>query len=219
MRANVLFVALMLAATTVFADREVTHAISATIPAKSVRRVLIDLPVGEINVRNSNAGVIAIAGVARREYERDREENQRIVNDIRAEIYVNNDQAVIRRRFGPNAQGWKASKLTVFDVTVTVPQGMAIELGTRVGEVNIEGIFGDIDVDLRAGEIEVRIPRSSVRELTASCRVGEVHTDFGDQIVDREGIFPGRTQFFNSKGTSRVRLHTTAGEVNVTLTR
>ncbi|HET7712156.1 MAG TPA: hypothetical protein VFL80_09535 [Thermoanaerobaculia bacterium] len=218
MHSRLLAFSLLLSAPAAFADREVSHPISASAPAASVRRVVVDIPAGEIVVRNGDALTIAINGVARREYERNREENQRIVNDISAEIYLSNDEAIIRRKFGPKAQGWKASKLTVFDVTVTVPRGMSIEMETKVGEVTIDGTFGDVDVDLRAGEIEVRMPRKSVRELSASCRIGEVHTDFGEQIVDREGIFPGRTQYFNSKGTSRVKVHTTVGEVNVTLT-
>jgi hypothetical protein len=221
MRTTLLFSALMLLATAALADREVTQHFDSSLPARSIRRVLIDVPAGEIKVRNGAGDSIAVTGFARREYDDsdEREEYQRIVDDIRAEIFVNNDEAVVRRRFGPNAQSWGAAKFTSFDITVDVPKGVSIELATRVGEVKIDGTFGDIDVDLRAGEIEVRLPRASVRELSASCRIGEVHTDLGEQIVDREGVFPGRTHFFNAGGRSRVNVHTTVGEVRVVLTR
>ncbi|GAC1437201.1 MAG: hypothetical protein NVSMB68_09120 [Thermoanaerobaculia bacterium] len=38
---------------------------------------------------------------------------------------------------------------TTYHVTVEVPRGMDVEVGTHYGDVSIEGSFGDIDVDLR----------------------------------------------------------------------
>jgi hypothetical protein len=59
-----------------------------------------------------------------------------------------------------------------------------------------------------------------VKELTASCRIGEVHTHLGDRTIDREGVFPGTTHFVNPNGgRSVMNLHTTVGEVHVTLTQ
>jgi hypothetical protein len=71
---------------------------------------------------------------------------------------------------------------------------------------------------MRAGEIDLRVPRATVRELNASCRIGEVRTNTGTELVTREGVFPGRTKFVNKAGKSRVNVHVTAGEVDVTLT-
>jgi hypothetical protein len=55
--------------------------------------------------------------------------------------------------------------------------------------------------------------------MNASVRVGEVHTDTGELHEDHEGLFPGRTRFYNSTGRSTVNVHTTFGEVHVTLTK
>jgi hypothetical protein len=96
---------------------------------------------------------------------------------------------------------------------------MDVEFETSAGEVDVAGSFGDIDIELRAGEVDVKIPRASVRELTASCRVGEVRANLGHEVVTREGLFPGRTKYFNAAGRSHVNVHVTAGEVDVTLTR
>jgi len=73
--------------------------------------------------------------------------------------------------------------------------------------------------DMRAGEVNLRVPRAKVRELNASCRVGEVRTNLGTEVVTREGLFPGRTHFFNAAGKAHVNAHVTAGEVDVTLTQ
>ena len=80
------------------------------------------------------------------------------------------------------------------------------------------GDFGDVAADLRAGEVKVRVPRARVRELNASCRVGEVRANVGTEIITKEGLFPGRTHYFNPKGKTHVNVHVTAGEVDVTLT-
>ena len=120
-------------------------------------------------------------------------------------------------QFGRNADTWRAQKFTGIDLLLELPPGVDVEFDTSAGEVDIAGDFGDLFVDLRAGEVDVRVPRAKVREMNASCRIGEVRTNLGTEVVTKEGILPGRTHFFNPKGKSHVNLHVTAGEVDVTL--
>jgi hypothetical protein len=204
------------------ADDEVRHAFSASVPRGAVRRVVIDIPAGEVDIRNGDASTISISGEARRSFDgyRYRSRQQDVVDDITAVIRVAGDEAVIERRYGPNAGSWSARSFhTNFKVRVEVPRGTDVEVGTRYGELNVDGEFGDLDIDLRAGEAHVRTPRASVRDLQASVRVGEVHADLGEERVTNEGLFPGSTKYYNSNGRSRIRVHATAGEVHVTLTR
>ncbi|MEA2569441.1 MAG: hypothetical protein QOI24_1442 [Acidobacteriota bacterium] len=206
-----------------YAGPHVTHSFNTSAPAGSVRRVLIDIEAGDIKIRNSTTGTINVTGIVKRESDYDeREKNQRIVNDSSAEIYVSHDEAIVRRKFGANAQGWRAqTHNTDWDLTIEVPAGVSIDLATRYGDIDIEGTYGNIDVDLRAGDIDVKTPRTAVRELVASCRVGEIHTHLGDEIIEREGLLPGKTHWVNKNatGTSVVHVHATAGEVNVVLTK
>lgn len=216
------FAAAIALAASAAADESVTHPFSASIARGTVRRVIVDIPAGEIAVRNGTADRIRIFGEAHREYEgpRERDEQQRIVNDIAAEVFVNGQDALIRRSFGHNARSWSAQHWrTGYRATVEVPRGMDVEIETSAGELSFDGDFGNVDVDLRAGEIDFRMPRASVHQLSASVRIGEVHTDFGDDRQDHEGVFPGSTHFFNAGGRSRINLHTTVGELRVTLTR
>ncbi len=205
----------------VSADEEVTHPFSKSISRDGIKRVIVDVPAGEVRLRNSSGDRIAISGESRREYDghRERAKEQRIVDDIGAEIFTNGDEALIRRSYGPNAQSWSArSWHSNYRITVEVPRGMDVDIETRYGELSIEGDFGNLNADLRAGEIHVRMPRDSVHELNASVRIGEVHTDFGMDREDHEGILPGSTHFINAGGRSRINLHTTVGELHVTLT-
>ena len=214
---------LLLTATSVVADETATHRFTSSVPRGSVRRIVIDIPEGDITVRNGASDTIRVVGKVERHFDgwRRRDDNQRIVDDSSAEIYVSSSEAVVRRHFGPNADGWLArNHNTSYDLTIEVPAGMTVAFETRYGDVTLDGTFGDVDLDLRAGEIHFRSPRATVHELTASVRVGEVNANLGDETVSREGVFPGTTRFVNAHGgTSTVNLHTTAGEVHVNLLR
>ncbi len=221
MRNTVFVAALLLTASPALANHEVKHTFQQGIPAAGIHRVVIDIPAGDVTVRNGAREFLVVKGHASREYDgHDRQEkNQKIVDDVSAGFYVNNEEAVVRRRFGPNAQGWRAEKFTDFKIVVEVPPGTSLEFGTKYGDVSIEGTFGDVVVDMRAGDLNVRTPRAGVRELTASCRVGDVTTNLGHEIIERSGLFPGTTRWEKGDGTSRLKLHVTAGDIDVKLTQ
>lgn len=217
---NALIALLLLAAAPLAAAPRVRHAVSASVPLGEIRRIVIAIPTGDVTLRNGASDRISVSGYASREPDgtRSREKQQRIVDDVSVEIVVTGAEAVVRRHFGPEAKGFSGETFTSFRVTIEIPPGLAADVKTKYGDVRIEGTFGDLDVDLRGGEIRARLPRMSVRELRASCRVGEVRTTIGDEITEREGLFPGTTRYLNPAGKSHVTLHVTAGEVTVVLT-
>ena len=214
--------ALALAAFSAAADEEVTHSFASSVPRGHIRRLVIDIPAGEVKLRNGAGNTIALRGEIRRSYDgwRRRPKEQRIADDISAEIYVNGDEAIVRRRYGLNASSWSARSLhSGFDVRIEVPPGVDVTIETRYGEVDIQGTFGNVQCDLRAGEIRVRTPRANVRDLSAWVRVGEAHANLGDHSIQKEGLFAGGIEWSNSSGgKSDMRVHTTFGEVRVTLT-
>lgn len=216
--------AILLVSASAYADRVVTHHFDAAMRAPAVRRVIVEIPAGEVRIVNSTGNVVRVSGQSRRDYDRwdSRNEQQRIVNDVSAGVFVNGngDEATIRRNFGPNARGWRIEKFTAIEATVEVPRGVSVELETKYGEIHFDGSFGDLDVDLRAGEIHANVPRADVKDLEASVMVGEVHARLGDSSINNEGVFPGRVRWENPNGgRGRIYLHTTAGEIHVQLTR
>lgn len=214
----------LLAAMVLFASAasaaDVEHSFQATAPRGKVERVVIDIPYGSFTVRNGAADRIALSGIASRDYDGDKEMKwaQNVVDDTSVEIYVNGSEAILRRKFGRRADSFRARKFTGIDMRIELPPGIDVEFETSAGEVDLAGRYGNIDIDLRAGEVELRIPKAGVRELKASCRVGEVRAHLGHEVVTREGIFPGRTKYFNAAGKNHVSVHVTAGEVDITLT-
>jgi hypothetical protein len=215
-------VAALLVTGAALANEEVTHSFATTASRAHVKRVVIDIPAGEFRIRNGAADRIAVNGSSIRHFEgyRRRAKEQQIADDISVEIAINGDEAIVRRHFGPNAQSWSArSYHSAVEVTVELPPGLDVELATRYGSINIDGAFGSIDTDLRAGEVHVRTPRANVRDLYASVSIGEVHTYFGDRYIENEGVFPRAAHFHNAGGRSDVNVHSTFGEVHVTLTQ
>ena len=211
---------LLLAALPAAADH-VRHQFESSVQRGRIRRVVIDIPAGDINIRNGSADRLSVSGWVSRDpdSDRSRSKEQRIVNDSSVEILVRNDEAIVRRHFGPEAQGFRAGMFSGYHVDVNVPTGTHVDVQTHFGDISIEGSFGDIDVDLRAGDIDVRIPKKDVRELNVSARVGDVRTKIGDEITEREGLFPGTTRYRSDGGKSIVNVHATAGDVKVDLTR
>ena len=212
--------AALLAASTA-AAKDVSHSFQNQIPRGVVQRVVIAIPTGSFIIRNGTGDRLALAGVASRDYDTSRERGwaQKVVDDTSVEFIVNGAEATVRRKFGPNAQSWRARKFTDINLRLELPPGMDVDFDTTAAEIEMNGDFGDVDIDLRAGEVDLRIPRKRVRELNASCRVGEVRTHLGHELVTREGILPGRTHWFNAQGSAHVNVHVTAGEVDVTLTQ
>jgi hypothetical protein len=218
MRNALLLSAALLAASAAFAD-DVEHKFQSVVPRGQVQRVVIDIPTGSFTIRNGAATHIGLSGVASRDYDgpRERAWAQKVVDATSVEVYVNGPEAIVRRKFGRNADNWRAQKFTGIDLRLDLPPGVDVMFDTTAGEVDLAGDFGDVTVDLRAGEVDLRLPRARVRELNASCRIGEVRANLGTEVVSKEGILPGRTHYFNAKGKTHVNVHVTAGEVDVTL--
>ncbi len=221
-RISLLAAAALLVAGAALASEEVSHSFAVTAARGHVRRVVIDIPAGEFRIRNGAADRIALHGISTRHFDgyRRRAQEQQIADDITAEVVIDGDEAIVRRRFGPNAQSWSAKSYhSAVELTVELPPGVDVDMSTRYGSVDIDGAFGSIDTDLRAGEVHVRTPRANVRDLTASVSIGEVHTYFGDRYIENEGVFPHSARYHNDGGRSDVSVHTTFGEVHVTLTQ
>ncbi len=220
-RISFLMAAALLVTGAVVANEEVTHSFATTAARAHVRKAVIDIPAGEVRIRNGAANRIAVSGTSIRHFEgyRRRAKEQQIANDISVEIVINGDEAIVQRHFGPAAQSWSAKSFhSAVEITVELPPGLDVEMSTRYGAVDIDGAFGSIDTDLRAGEVHVRTPRANVRDLRASVSIGEVHTYFGDHYIENEGVLPRAARFHNAGGRSDVNVHSTFGEVQVTLT-
>ena len=214
-----LALALSLAATTASAALKVQHQFQSTVGRAAVRRVIVDVPAADLTIRNGAADQLAISGTVTREpdSERSRAGEQAIVDATSVEIYVSKEEAVLRRRFGAEAQSWRASNFSNYKLTLDLPPDVDLDILTTTGAISLDGSVGNLNIDLRAGEVTLRVPKTVVKELNASARVGEVRTRIGDEIIERQGVLPGKARYSNPNGKSVLNVHVTAGDVNVQL--
>jgi hypothetical protein len=215
-----LSILLVLLSTSVAAAVVEKRPIDNRIDAGSIRRVIIELPPGNVKVRTSRDATIRIDGDLAVHFGNRTSvlERRAVVAGIDMVGEKRGSRLVIgEQREGSARRGWARRLQTEHDITVTVPEGTHVELRQRNGEVDLSGSFGDLDVQMRAGEIRLSMPRSGVRDLSAKTRVGEVSADLGRQTEVREGLLPGEVRFENPEGVATVRLYVTVGSVAVRL--
>jgi len=200
-------------------SKRVEHPFRAEISAMGIRRIEVDVPPSEIEIRNGSEESIVIEGVVKKEFgrEADRAEVQQIVDAISMKIETTAARATITPKYEPKAQSRWARRDSNFKITISVPKGTHVEVRQSAGEVDIDGEFGDIDVAMRVGEIRISVPKSSVRELFAKTKIGEVETDLGDRVLSNEGIFPRSSHYVNEQGAHEVRASLHIGEITIRL--
>lgn len=215
------FTVLMLAAATAQAGRQVTHEFSITQPKDGILRVIVDVPVAELTVTNGASDSIELTAAAKRDYDDAGEvpQAQKIVDDASLVMRVSGSRAIITPKLGSVAGTWRNRRDIAFNLNLRLPAGTHLEVQQRLGDVSVVGDYGDIDVRLRVGDVKVTTPKKNVKEVNATTKVGDVSTDVGDRLITREGVFPGRTQFYNDGGASALSVSVRVGDVDIKLTR
>jgi hypothetical protein len=97
-----------------------------------------------------------------------------------------------------------------FRVFIEIPARSDLYIRMSAGELHVEGIEGNKDVELRAGELHIDVlDPESYEHVDASVRAGEV--DAAPFNISKGGLF----RSFKWRGNGRYRLHAhlTAGEV------
>jgi hypothetical protein len=201
---------------------EVSHDYSASVPATGVERVFVEIPEAGITVRTAPVSEISLTGRARRGFrnEKQRKEAQVMVDDTSVEIVVDGTTATVRRRYGPNAQSRTAKgSHTAFEFSLTIPESLGLRVRMKGGEIDAAGSLGHVDIGLGAGDVKVVMPKSSVKELIARARIGDLDLNLGDRIVEKEGVMAGKVNYLNEGGSHVVSVLVTTGDVSIELTR
>jgi hypothetical protein len=99
-----------------------------------------------------------------------------------------------------------------FEVLIQVPSRADVFTRLTAGELSLEGVEGNKDVELHAGELRIDVVRAEdYRTVDGGVWAGEIQaTPFG---ISKEGLF----RSFNWNGKGRYRLHARlkAGEMRL----
>ena len=111
------------------------------------------------------------------------------------------------------------SKLTggmSFRGRIRVPRGIQVAVDMDVGELDVNSLEGDLDVNLGVGELRVRMPERVVRFVEMSVGVGDGELVTTGQDVESRGWL-GKRVDWTGKGKSNVRVSLGVGQARITL--
>jgi hypothetical protein len=124
-------------------------------------------------------------------------------------------------QFSPTPEGGKLSIRGVrvhhgnnnLQITIEVPHRTSLSIRMFAGEVRVEEVKGDKDIEVGAGQITISsIHDEDYRSVNASVSIGEVQARaFG---TDKGGFFRSFTRK-NLKGDYRLHAHVTTGEIDL----
>jgi hypothetical protein len=110
---------------------------------------------------------------------------------------------------------------TNFDLEyrIRVPSAARLIADHGVGEVNVDGLVGDIQVTLFQGEILLHLPEEGRYSINAKCKIGNVNSDFPGQEKRRFWLIGHRVVYENSPSTHTLNLRVGYGDIVILKTR
>ncbi|MGO8796653.1 MAG: DUF4097 family beta strand repeat-containing protein [Candidatus Sulfotelmatobacter sp.] len=100
---------------------------------------------------------------------------------------------------------------TSFDVELELPQNTNLDVHEKVGDLTVENIDGDKDLDLGVGDIRVEAERSNYHLVRASSSIGEVN---GEGYGESSGWL-GKTLKYQGDGKYELRAHVSVGDISL----
>ena len=100
---------------------------------------------------------------------------------------------------------------TQFDVELEVPQNTSLDVHEKVGDLTVEDIAGDKDLELGVGDIRVAAQRSGYHLVNASSSIGDVN---GNGYGETSGWL-GKTLKYHGEGKYELRAHVSVGDITL----
>jgi len=103
------------------------------------------------------------------------------------------------------------SSNTQFDVELEVPENTRLDVHEKVGDLRVERVEGDKDLELSVGDIRVLDEHPSYRYVNASTSIGDVN---GNGYGETSGWL-GKTLKYHGEGNYELRAHVSVGDVTL----
>ena len=100
---------------------------------------------------------------------------------------------------------------TQFDVELEVPQSTNLDVHEKVGDLTVDDIEGDKDLELSVGDIRVAVGRAAYHLVRASTSIGDVN---GNGYGETSG-FLGKTLKYHGDGKYELRAHVGVGDITL----
>jgi|SRR5579859_212434 len=157
--------------------------------------VHIRLSVGDLHIKRGNINQIRVEYTVKSE----RESN---VKNSKMDFDVHGNNATIEFHAPGNTQ---------FDVEIEVPQNTNIDAHEKVGDLTVDNIEGDKDLELSVGDIRIADGHEHYRTIRASSGIGDVN---GDGYGETSGWL-GKTLKYRGEGKYELRAHVGVGDIHL----
>jgi Toastrack DUF4097 len=100
---------------------------------------------------------------------------------------------------------------TEFEVELEVPQNTNIDAHAKVGDLTIDNIEGDKDLELGVGDLRIADGHAGYRLIHVSAGIGDVHSDgYGETSG-----WLGKTLKYHGDGKYELRAHVGVGDIHL----
>jgi len=156
----------------------------------------VRLSVGDLQVRRGDSGKIRLRYTVK-----SRRESH--VKEAHVDFEVRgNDASIEFHAPGTNTQ---------VDVELEIPQNTNLDIHQKVGDLTVEDVEGDKDLELNVGDIRVENSRSGYRNVHASTSIGDVNSDgYGETSG-----WLGKTLRYHGNGKYELRAHVSVGDITL----
>jgi hypothetical protein len=100
---------------------------------------------------------------------------------------------------------------TQIDVELEVPASTHLDVHQRVGDLTVDSIEGDKDLNLGVGDIRISTEHSGYRLVNASTGIGDVNSDGYGEIHG----WLGKTLKYHGDGRYELRAHVGVGDIRL----
>jgi hypothetical protein len=160
--------------------------------------VHLRMSVGDLHIRRSNSGKISLHYIVKSW----RESN---LKKARVQIEVRGRDANIEFHAPTSGN-------TQFDVELEVPQNTNLDVHEKVGDLTVEDIEGDKDLELGVGDLRVTTGRTAYHLVRASTSIGDVN---GGNVYGETSGWLGKTLKYHGDGKYELRVHVGVGDISL----
>ena len=160
--------------------------------------VHVRMSVGDLHIKRSDSGKISLHYIVKSR----RESN---LKEARVQIEVRGRDANIEFHAPTSGN-------TQFEVELEVPQSTNLDVHEKVGDLTVEDIEGDKDLELGVGDIRVATGRAAYHLVRASASIGDVNG--GDGYGETSGWL-GKTLKYHGDGKYELRAHVGVGDISL----
>jgi hypothetical protein len=157
----------------------------------------VRLGVGDMHIRRGDTNKISVRYTIKSRHERN-------VKEAHVDFDVHGSDASLEFHT-------PYSSNTEFDVELEVPANTNLDVHDKVGDLTVEDVEGDKDLDLGVGDIRVIRERSTYHLVRASTGIGDVNSDgYGETSG-----WLGKTLKYHGEGKYELRAHVGVGDITL----